>query len=333
MGKNAEPGKDGKWPPNVKVEFITPEEREQKLAQAPPGGGASVPTAPGAITTQHFNPNTPDPVEQQAQEATEQVVGRAAINCAKQLGLDFVRSVQSKKKITLESAETICRKNPGLIYFDFDDLEEEVPADVPDEIGNSDLDPQLEYIRDPSSLDLKEDQLAALADELSPEDIAEAEDEEIEYVPPTPRRMTREEQIKKARQIAEQQKDDTFVEGLTAEQRRVPDTSRRAWGGTLSAPGIQVYMHPKGIARVDVEGRVRIQKGQSGNVRTIRIQALEQQKPGGTVRNVTRKTVTGPQAASPNPAAQFRRVAGSIEAPPIAIPEPPSIDTDDDTEY
>lgn len=316
MAKKAEPGKDGKWPGNVSVEYISPEEREQRIAQAPPGGGATVPQAPGTITTKQYNPNQPNYAEEHAQEMSEQLVGRAAIVAARQLGLPFVRSTQSKKRITIESAETICRQNPGLVYFDFDDIEEH--------------EQEVAATEEPEAMPVVADNESSPEGlEFSPEDIAEAEDEEIEYQPPTPQRLTREQKIALARHAAETEQAEVF-DNRSEEEKRVSETSRRAWGATLSTPGIQVYMHPKGIVRVDVEGPLRIQKGRAGDVRVMRIQRIEQ-KQGGTVRNVTQTTVTGAQSRSPNPQAQHRM----IDAPKIPIPTPPPIetDTDEDTEY
>jgi len=316
MPRQAIPGKDGKWPGNVKVEYLTPKEREAKIAQAPPGaGGVQVPQAPGTITTQHFAPNTPEPTEpdqfeQQAQAATDQVVGRAAISCARQLGLDFVRSTQTKKKITLDSAEQVCRKNPGLIYFNFDDLEE-IEDDPPDETIDEDLDPTAQA--EPGLIS------SLLSSEETPE--AEAEPEEVEYEDPKPRRLTREQKIAQALQTAAEQEPE--YDDRSEYERRVPESSRRAWGGTLSTPGIQVYIRPQGVVRVDVTGRVRLQKGISGNVRTMRIQALEPPQQGGIVRNVSRRTVTGEQSPSPNPAAQHRHgIAPPINPRPAPKPRP-----------
>lgn len=333
MGRKAKP-EEAKVPSNVTVEFITPTEKQQRIEQAPPGGGAVNPAQqpPGTITTSYL---TPSADEQQAQDATDQLIGRGAIIAARKFGVDYVWSTQTKKKITLESAETLCRKNPGLIYFDFDALDDiaaaleqqskalemEIPSEAEDSeplgadyAGVEYVDPNDETaVPFEASADQEVDEIGGLPTEA-------------DYMAEQP---SKEQLIAEARREArEADLTDGLVGGLTAEERRVSEVERRAWGGTLSAPGIQVYMHPNGIARVDVEGPVRIQKGLAGSVRTLRIQRLET-TPGGKVRNVTRKTVTGATSRSPNPNAQFRR----IEAPRIPIPVPPETDLDDGDDY
>lgn len=325
----------GKHPPNVTAVIINEEERRQKLAEAPPGGGGLI--GPGANVTTSYVPNV---TEEHAQEMSDQLVGRAALIAARNLGVPYVWSTTTKKKITLESAEAVCRKNPGLIYFDFDALEdiaaqldqqkqelnteEETNLDGEeyvegDEIVTAEKDEQIGDLSDPAimaeleasaELQIDPDKEIPIEDPLAPK--------------PEQRRLSRKEQIEKVKQEALQE---TALDPQTV-AHTITETERRAWGGTLSTPNMQVYIHPHGIARVDVQGKVKLQTGIVGNVRTFRIQALETSE-GGTVRNVTRKTVTGPQAPAQPPKSTTRRMQNER----IPIPVPPKVDLDNGTDY
>jgi len=287
----------GKHPPNVSAVIISEEERQQKLAEAPPGSGGI--SGPGATVTSHQIPNL---IEEQTN--IDQLVGRAALICARKLGLPYVWATSNHKKITLESAEVLCKKNPGLIYFDFDGLEEIVSE------------PQ--YYED-SEEPVAEEPVADLND---PAILAELEEEAELFVDPD--KEMRADQIQKAaREALNETVNDPRVSAHT-----ITDTEKRAWGGTLSTPGMQVYIHPNGIARVDVQGRVKLQTGISGNVRIFRIQALEH-PTGGVVRNVTRTTVTGPKAPAQPPQSTTRHMQDDR----IPIPTPPKADLDNGADY
>lgn len=321
----------GKHPANVQAVIITPEEREAKLAEAPPGGGG---TGPGANVSTHYVPNT---FEEQAQDMSDQLIGRAALITARKLGVPYVWSTKTHKKITLQSGETICRKNPGLIYFDFDALED-IVAQVDQEAAElqSEDDANLEGDEYVESDELETDDDESIADLSDPAVMAELEQTaELEIDPNkevpiddplAPERApkpTRAEIIENARQEALQE---TALDPEPS-GHVITETERRAWGGTFSTPGIQVYFHPQGITRVDVEGRVKLQTGIVGNVRTFRIQALER-PTGGEVRNISRTTVTGPKAPAQPPKSKTRQMQERIP-----IPVAPKIDLDDGTDY
>lgn len=101
-------------------------------------------------------------------------------------------------------------------------------------------------------------------------------------------------------------------------RKELPLEERRmfAWGGTLSSPGVQVYMHPSGIVRVDIDGKVKLQTGVNGNIRVVRIARVEPQSP---VSNVTQ---------SPNPATIYRQ-----KQERIPIPQPPKAKLDEGSEF
>jgi hypothetical protein len=308
----------GKHPPNVTAVIITEEERQQKLAEAPPGAGGF--SGPGATVTSHQIPNV---IDDQSQAMSDQLVGRAALICARKLGVPYVWSTSSHKKITLESAEVLCKKNPGLIYFDFDALE-----DIVGEIDNEKkATEEIEYIEEDEQITAEEDESIADLNDLAIMTELEANTELESADDPLaeePQRLTRSEQIQKVKREA-------LIETATdpkVSSHTITETERRAWGGTLSTPGMQVYIHPNGIARVDVQGRVKLQTGISGNVRIFRIQALER-PTGGVVRNVTRTTVTGPKAPAQPPQSSTRHMQDDR----IPVPSPPKVDLDKGTDY
>lgn len=297
----------GAWPSNVKAEYITPEERASRLAQSPPGGVLQVggQQRTGAITSRIINaPRSKE--DEQAQDTTNELVGLGAIIAARKFGLEFVWSTKTKQKITLESAEQLCKKNPGLIYFDFDALAE---------------------LAQPEVGAVEEEEITEETPVETP--VVENGDEivEVPYIPPTAQQTQDELTRSLAAELA----------GLTDEVEDISeqttghilsDVEKRAWGGTLSTPGVQVYIHPNGIVRVDVQGRVRVQKGIQGNTRILRIQRLET-PPGGQVRNVTNRTVSASATRSPNPQT-FNR---NIQADKIPIPVPTPSKLEDETDF
>jgi hypothetical protein len=303
----------GKHPPNVTAVIISEDERRAKLAEAPPGGGG---TGPGATVSTHYVPSVD---EQHAQEMADQLVGRAALLCAKKLGVPYVWSTQTKKKITIESAETLCRKHPGLVYFDFDALEE-IAANLENEEAQLKAEDESALEGDPY-IEQDEERIADIAD---PAVMAELEaTAELEIDPD--KEVSDDERLARAREEAIQE---TALD-QTPPAHVISETERRAWGATLSTPGMQVYIHPHGITRVDVQGRVKLQTGKQGNVRMFRIQALEPPKMGGEVRKVTYTTVTGPKAPAQPPKSTTRRMQDDR----IPIPIPPEIDHAAETDY
>jgi hypothetical protein len=78
-----------------------------------------------------------------------------------------------------------------------------------------------------------------------------------------------------------------FVEASTkapANPLELPldERRQRAWGGTLSTPGMQVYIHPRGIVRIEVSGQVKVQKGIQNGVRVFRVERMVPATPDHT---------------------------------------------------
>lgn len=107
----------------------------------------------------------------------------------------------------------------------------------------------------------------------------------------------------------------------------ITEREKRAWGGTLSSPDMQVYMHPKGIVRVQVEGPVVIQKGIQGSVRTFRI--TKKVTVGSTAKVAQSQPVQPPTVRSPNPSVTY-----SMKNPEkIKVPIPKPFEPEDEEEY
>lgn len=287
---------NGHWPPNVTAKIITKEEKEALLRASQP----AVVSTPGAVTStiisapiqQTTTPSeTNQPMEfdeEQIQETSNYVVGRAALKVARQLGLDHVWSTETKKPISILAAETLARKNPGFVYFDFDAMAEENEArGRRQSVGELD---QTEYTGDGDDLGDEIEEAEAEIDDLDDDGL----DDELlppEALPPV----------------------ETFVP-QSQPIGHITEREIRAFGGTLSYPGIQVYVHPNGITRVEVEGPIKLQKAVNGNTRILRMQrvTVQQNIARPIPSNVTRRTIQGSNSPSPNPEAQFRRVQGVV---------------------
>jgi hypothetical protein len=173
---------------------------------------------------------SPSVEEMHAQEKNlTEVIGRAAIISAQKYGLNFVWNLKTKERIPLEEALEIIRRNPGLVYFDFEAFGDLVlnPSDEP-VVKN--------LVTKPAT---KPESTAIEADSM-PDDLERPEQS-------TP--------------ISSTQKPD----GTTT------------WGGMLTSPGQQVYIHPSGIIRIEIEGPIRIQRGKSQNIRVLKITRITRQ--------------------------------------------------------
>lgn len=110
----------------------------------------------------------------------------------------------------------------------------------------------------------------------------------------------------------------------------ITEREKRAFGGTLSSPGMQVYLHPQGIIRADVEGPVIVQKGIQGNVRTFRI--TRKVTVGPTAKPAQARPVNPPQTRAPNPQATYRtfQTDQSLEEKVEKISIPKSLETEEE---
>lgn len=275
----------GKWPSNVTAQIITKEEKE--AMQAGLNLPAPIPGQP-AISV----------AEQHAQEKElNEVIGRAALITAYKFGLNHVWLTATKNPIALDDAESLVRKDPGLVYFDFDRLEDELAAAKRVESANE---PSVsETVIEP---ELQPDVIDELAfsglvepPKLSPEP-------EALPLPPNP--------IREAE--------------LSPNLHTVTERERRAWGGVLTSPGQQVYVHPSGIVRVEIEGPITLQKAIVGETRILRITRISVQ-PTPTPKAVStspQKTVSYRQLQAPKPRNEK-----------IPIPEPKQVTGFDESEF
>lgn len=277
----------GKWPSNVTAQIITKEEKEAMQAglnlPAPIPGQSAIPLA-----------------EQIAQEKSlTEVIGRAALITAHKFGINHVWLTGTKNPIALDDAENLIRKDPGLVYFDFDRLEDEIAAattvisadepTVPETSIESELQPEV----------IDELAFSGLVEppKLSPEPAALPLP-----LPPNPIRDAE----------------------LTPNLHTVTERERRAWGGVLTSPGQQVYVHPTGIVRVEIEGPITLQKAIVGQTRILRITRLSVQPPP------TPKAVS----TSPQKTVSYRQLqAPQTKNEKIPIPEPKQVTDFDESEF
>jgi len=219
-------------------------------------------------------PNSPkeESKMEPSKEESLNVTGIAAIKVAKNLGIEFVWRTKDKTVISLEEAEKIILLSPvdnSDIYFDFDMFDEIMAL-------------QKEQVMDLEQYPLYQ------------------ETETVENVS-IPQQLSSSQVIHSPIAKSPIVRQDPLT--LPIEQRR-----ERAWGGTLSAPGIQVYIHPKGVVRVEVVGTVRLQKAIQGNLRVFRVERVIPNTP---------RTNTAP---SQNP--QVRYQQNQSDKIPIPIPTP-----------
>ena len=173
----------------------------------------------------------PSVEEMHAQEKNlTEVIGRAAIISAQKYGLNFVWNLKTKERIPLEEALEIIRRNPGLVYFDFEAFGDLVlnPSDEP-VVKN--------WVSNPS---IPRESSDIVADDVTDD-----------LPPQRPEQST---------PMSTQK-----PEGTTT------------WGGMLTSPGQQVYIHPSGIIRIEIEGPIRIQRGKSQNIRVLKITRITRQ--------------------------------------------------------
>lgn len=283
----------GKWPPNVSAVIITEDERQARLAQAPPGregipqsastvvvqGAQPVTGAPHATIQKKFiQPNIgANPMTQENNSQSSDVFyGSHAILLANKMGVDCVWKTADKQPVDLLTAQTLIdSQGDQSVYFDFD-----LAAALPDPDEND------------------EDLDAAIMAEL-----------------PTPDQLQ-----------TPIQPPDIIQQIIPPQQKQAPvhvdpvsEREKLAWGGVLSTPGQTVYFR-QGVIRIEVEGNVKVQKGQQGNVRMMRITRTD---PGGQpvqLAKAIQTHVQPPLAQSPNPAVVYRKTQ-PVEKVPIPRPQ------------
>ena len=180
----------------------------------------------------------PSIAEQAAQDKElHEVVGRAAIITAHKFGLPFVWSLKTTERVPIEKAEEIIKKNPGLIYFDFDALASIIKAneDMESESSPSEHTELTEPEAESPNPDLLDDRLLDDRFEVIPCDLADGE---------------------------------TIIESIGSPTDKKPLTR---YGCLTTYPGLEVYVNPSGIIRVSIEGPIRIQKIKTHDTRVIRI--------------------------------------------------------------
>jgi hypothetical protein len=314
---------EGHWPANVSAVIITPEEKQARLAQAPPGGNpistsiqhTQVQGAPYAnVETKYVIPNTPqipqgeqsetnvrqdqtmakktqsqqtenEPNENQMRESendSQELVGRSALIAAKKMEIDVLWRTEDKQPIDLETAKELISKDPNSVYFDFDQATE-----LPDP---DDLDEEFEEVGEKNPY--KDPYMATLSANQIEEN-------------PLPTHQTN-----------LPQQGVQFVQPTTS--NHISDREKLAWGGVLSTPGQTVYFR-KGVVRVEVEGKVTVQKGIQGNVRMLRITRVESNNPV-QLANAVYTNVIPPLHQSPNPNVVYRQSMPESEKIPIPRP-------------
>lgn len=291
---------DGRWPSNVKAVILTPEEKQLMVA-----GQIAAPTAPGTITVQHViknpvrsvSPEPPTP-EQHAQEQNlTEVVGRAALITARKFNLPYVWRTDNKQPISLDDAEELIRKNPGFVYFDFDQLETLANAET-EEIGAtlSESDPLPGVSEVSEAIEMPVEYSGAGAP--LPEHGLPTFDQGPIPLPPQP--------------------------AVVPNQHMVTEREQRAWGGVLTSPGQQVYVHPSGIIRVEVEGPIKLQKGMVGNTRVLRITRATP-KPAPIVKAQPIQPATTARTSA--------QVVYQQQNEKIPIPEPKQVEAFDESDF
>lgn len=301
---------DGHWPPNVSAVIISKEEKDARLAQAPPGGspivsnvGAQVQGVPGAahatIETKYIIPNQPNyevqnmPTPGQSQQPnqtqadTDDFYGAQAIKLSQKMGVDIVWKTSDKTPIDLQTAkQLIATEGQNSVYFDFELLE-----DLPD----------------------PDDEIVTDEDDIENAIMAEGPTEVGSMQP--------NESLNPPQNVQPQAAPAQTTFQPPVQQEPVSERERLAWGGVLSTPGQTVYFRPD-VIRVEVEGNVKVQKGIQGNVRMMRITRTTPQGPV-QLANAIHTNVQPPLAKSPNPATVYRKANPAFPATDkVPIPKP-----------
>jgi hypothetical protein len=295
---------DGRWPSNVKAVILTPEEKQLMAA-----GQNPAPAPPGTITVQHVIKNpvpsvAPEPPmpEQHAQEQNmTEVVGRAALITARKFNLPYVWRTDNKQPILLDEAEEVIRRNPGFVYFDFDQLESLVDIAYLETSDNAETEESVAALSEsdplPGVSEFTEATEMPVVKPLSEQGLPMLDQGPIP-LPPQP--------------------------AVVLNHHMVTEREQRAWGGVLTSPGQQVYVHPSGIIRVEVDGPIKLQKGMVGNTRILRI------------TRATPKPVPIVKAQPIQPATTARTSAQVVyqqQNEKIPIPVPKQVEAFDESEF
>lgn len=314
---------DGKWPPNVNAVIITEEEKNARLQQAPPGGvpvvthqqqtgASSVPGAPYAkVETRYVIPNEPVTGPHKADKLVNNPVGQDMTQDDRSQQTDQVNpetNVQEKQTTTQATvgkseeivgrAAIIAARKMGVdcVWT----TTERQPVDLDTALALIDQDPESVYFDFDLAAEIPE-----------PEDVEDFELENVTMATlPTPPPPRRQETIV-APEVSLEQKRQTVTDPVS-------ERERLAWGGILSSPGQSVYFRPN-VIRVEVEGKVTVQKGIQGNVRMLRVTRTE---PGSSVQlaNAVQTKVVPPLNQSPNPNAVYRNVMPQSDRIPVTKP-------------
>lgn len=295
----------GIHPKHVTAHIITPEEKKRILGrdatvetQIYPGGlKQNSDVQVSSVNKEEVSGNPP----QQESDDEKLITGIAAIKVAMNVGSDHVWLLKTGEAVSLEQAKQL----GDAVYFDFEVFDAEVDDEDEDEVGEY-LEPGEEEVEEilsqggiePVPLEESEALLVRNQNIPIPPPLQQgAEDKKLELTPAqkTGNKLTTsyfENGIKNTR-----------LNELPVDQRR-----EMSWGAVLSAPGLQVYMHPRGIVRVNLDGKIRIQKAIEGNVRVLRLTRLEQVSPKANIaptrnpavsRFRNQDTVTAPNAVEP----------------------------------
>jgi hypothetical protein len=281
----------GKHPDHVTAHIITAEEKKRMLGNQANQGNIQTQIIPGGLRSQSdvtiktVAPKT-QPESDSINDTQEDILitGKAAIKVAKNVGSDHVWVLETGEAVSLQDAQELGEA----VYFDFEvfDAETENESDE-DEIGEY-LEPDEDEVNEilnhdsVTEIPLEESEAILARDQLIPEPPREtvrpprtvAQTMQEDYEPTAAEKAGN----KLATQYFEKGIKNTRLNEMSPEQRR-----ELSWGAVLSAPGLQVYMHPAGIVRVNLDGKIRIQKAIEGNVRVLRLTRLDRTVPKSNI--------------------------------------------------
>jgi hypothetical protein len=344
----------GHWPSNVSAVIITPEEKQEHLAKAPPQQPIQSPQqppvaqqgGPPVVTYLGVQPQNQPIVSAGAQAVpgapyatiqTKYVIPNRITN---PMGQNMTTEEPSQP-VETEETETeeifgrqaiLIAKRMGVdVVWKSDD---KTPIDL-------ETAQQLIAASGPTAVYFDFDAVAEIPD---PDD--ETDDPEAAYMatlptnpPPDGHRMTHKELIQQSQPSPEMIPEPPSEIGVYNPQAGViqkqqpndpvSEREKLAWGGVLSTPGQTVYFRPN-VIRVEVEGNVKVQKGIKGNVRMMRITRTT---PQGTVQlaHATQTQVQAPLSRSPNPTVSYRTANPEADKIPVPKPQVPVPDVNEST--
>lgn len=260
---------DGKHPDHVTAHIITPDEKKRML-----GASGSQATIETRIIAPEQAPKSDVQVENLSDK---RVTGVAVIKVAMNVDCDHVWLIENGMQVSLEQA----KKNPNAVYFDFERFDEEVELDD-DTDTTGDIDEEMvreiqdEVEKEYQEPTAEEEQAILSQGGIIPMEEQDFGPQEIKPIPPptlnvdddphTPAQKTGNDLVT------------SYIDKETKLERLSPDERRKlSWGGVFSAPGLQVYIQPAGVVRIDLDGKIKIQKAIKGETRILRITRLEPQ--------------------------------------------------------